>query len=70
MCKHIFNYLPDIRENYNPDGETLTGVCIHCGVKEKAYGMRWSRLMEEKLLWDSPFGAFLDNDRAIWCNKY
>lgn len=42
MCKHSFDFPPDIKENYNLDGKTLTGVCRYCGAKEIAYGMRWT----------------------------
>ena len=40
MCKHVFVYPEDKRENYNPD-RTLTGVCRYCRATEKSYGMRW-----------------------------
>lgn len=56
MCKHLFSYPEDKRENYNPDSKTLTGVCKYCGVKQISYGMRWSIPLEEKFLHDIPYG--------------
>ena len=56
MCKHLFEYLPDYPENYNPDGKTLTGVCKYCGVKQKAYGMRWMIPRYDNFLEQVPFG--------------
>ena len=41
MCNHIYEFPEDWRENYNPDGLTLTGKCCKCGETQKAYGMRW-----------------------------
>ena len=41
MCKHHFVYPDDIPENYNLDGQTLTGWC-KCGATKKSYGLHWS----------------------------
>jgi len=49
MCKHLFDYPEDKRENYNPDGKTLTGMC-RCGATKRAYGMRWAIPIEEAFL--------------------
>jgi len=66
MCNHVFNYPIDIKENYNSDGKTLTGICKHCGSKQKAYGMRWSILIEEALLKEVPYGeSHLDKTKII-----
>jgi hypothetical protein len=69
MCNHhVFEYPEDKRENYNPDGKTLTGVC-KCGAKQKAYGMRWSILVEESFLQEIPYGETrfeFDKSRIIW----
>ena len=48
MCNHVFKYPLDIKENYNPDGKTLTGVCKYCGAKKRAYGMRGALPIFEK----------------------
>ena len=65
MCNHIFDYPDDVRGNYNPDGETLTGTCRYCGVKKKAYGLRWAmRIVEEHYQVPWPFGY---NDKLIDC---
>ena len=68
MCNHVYDYPMDARENYNPDGKTLTGVCKYCGVKQKAYGMRWAILVEEKFLQYTPYGEVtleFDNSKII-----
>ena len=56
MCNHVLSYPEDTRENYNPDGETLTGVCKHCGAKQKAYGMRYMIPRHDNFLKEDPFG--------------
>jgi len=56
MCKHVFRFPEDRGENYNPDGKTLTGICMNCGAKKRAYGMRWSIPIEENFLQQVPFG--------------
>jgi len=58
MCKHHFEYPEDKRENYNPDGKTLTGIC-RCGATKRAYGMRWSIPVEEAFLQEIPYGESL-----------
>ncbi len=55
MCDHHFLYPEDTRDNYNPDGKTLTGIC-KCGAKKRAYGMRWSIPIEESFLHEIPYG--------------
>ena len=54
MCNHIYNYPEDKRENYNPDGKTLTGVCKLCGRGDSAFGRREILLIEEKYLKEHP----------------
>ena len=54
MCKHVFEYPDDKKENYNPDGETLTGVC-RCGAKKKAYGMLWM-IPKHNEVYQNPMG--------------
>ena len=49
MCKHVFDYPEDRPQNYNPDGQTLTGRC-KCGVTKESYGMHWSIPMCEEFL--------------------
>ena len=56
MCNHVFSYPPDTRENYNPDGETLTGICKYCGIIRKSYGMQWSISREESFRKLDPLG--------------
>ena len=70
MCRHVFEYPEDTRENYNPDGKTLTGVCKYCGIKQRAYGMRWSIPLEEAFLQQVPYGGlslfgFVDKNDII-----
>jgi len=69
MCNHIFSYPEDTRENYNPDGKTLTGICRCCGTKKSAYGKRWAISIEEAFLQQEPFGEsqfdYLDKTRII-----
>ena len=50
MCNHVFRFPEDTGDNYNHDGNTLTGTCRHCGAKQKAYGMRWAIPIEEDFL--------------------
>ena len=67
MCVHVYQYPPDTRENYNPDGKTLTGVC-KCGAKEKSYGVRWSIGEEERFLYTDPYGdtsTYIDKSRIM-----
>uniref|UniRef100_A0A6M3LB64 Uncharacterized protein n=1 Tax=viral metagenome TaxID=1070528 RepID=A0A6M3LB64_9ZZZZ len=64
MCNHVFRYPEDKRENYNSDGETLTGVCKYCGKQERAYGLRWVIRMEENFLWQDPCWEF-DNSNIM-----
>jgi len=59
----------DIRENYNSDRKTLTGVCKYCGAKKKAYGKRWAIVVEEKFLQQFPYGeasTTFDNSNIIY----
>jgi len=56
MCEHVFNYPPDIKENYDLNGKTLTGVCRYCGVQQKSYGMRWAIPHVDTFLEKNPFG--------------
>ena len=56
MCRHVFEYPEDIKENYNPDGKTLTGICRFCGAKQIAHGRRWTISLEEKIIDRKPFG--------------
>ena len=67
MCKHVFEYPEDTRNNYNIDGKTLTGVCRYCGVTQKAYGMRWIIPIEESFLQQIPYGeiSFVDKNNII-----
>jgi len=69
MCNHVFGYPIDRKENYNPDGKTLTGICKYCGVKQKSYGMRWTIPIEENFLQEIPFGdsIFEFDKSAIIC---
>ena len=53
MCQHVFSYPEDKLENYNPDGETITGIC-KCGAKKKAYGMRYLLPIYDELS-DNPY---------------
>ena len=72
MCQHVFNYPQDKRENYNPDGKTLTGKCRFCNAVQNAYGMRWSIPIEEKFLNVNPYGesqfdyAGIDKPLEMW----
>ena len=64
MCNHIFDYSDDVGENYNPDGETLTGICRYCGLKQKSYGMRWAiRIIENHCQAPMPFDYSDYNDK-------
>uniref|UniRef100_A0A6M3LJH3 Uncharacterized protein n=1 Tax=viral metagenome TaxID=1070528 RepID=A0A6M3LJH3_9ZZZZ len=68
MCNHIFNYPEDKRENYNPDGKTLTGICKHCGLKHKSYGLVWAIQREEDWAWQGFYKdeeIKLDNPRGV-----
>ncbi len=56
MCDHVFVFPEEKRENYNQDGKTITGVCKHCGVKQKAFGRRWAIDIEENFLKQIPYG--------------
>lgn len=71
MCNHLrVKYPEDIPENYNKDGETITGICRGCGKRRKAYGMRWAIQIEEKFLRNEPYGEtifdYLDKRVEIW----
>ena len=55
MCRHIFDYPVDKEGNYNPDKETLMGVCRNCGIKQISYGMRWMIPKYEEAWWDGDF---------------
>ncbi len=54
MCKHIFDYPIDKEDNYNPDKETLVGVCRGCGLKQISYGMR-GMIPKYDESWQDPF---------------
>ncbi len=62
MCNHVLAYPDDIRENYNPDGKTLTGICKKCGMEKIAYGMRWAIPIEESFLKQIPYGETIFED--------
>ncbi len=66
MCKHVFVYPEDCRENLNPDGMTLTGQC-KCGATQSSHGMRWAINEEEKFKHDAPYGIeSIDNLIELW----
>ncbi len=68
MCNHVFSFSEDTRENYNSDGKTLMGICKYCGLKKKAYGMRWAIKVEESLLEVDPYNEvneIFDKSRII-----
>ena len=71
MCSHVFKYPEDKRENYNPDGKTLTGICKLCGVKQQAYGIRWMIPRYDNFLAQNAFGEisrfnFIDKNEILW----
>lgn len=59
MCNHIFNYPEDKPKNYNDDGLTLTGICRHCGAKQKSYGMKWAIQLHETVKHQDPYGEYV-----------
>jgi len=69
MCNHIFEYPEDTIKNYNHNGKTLTGICKHCGVKQKSYGRKWMLPIEERFHEQSSYGEsqfyYLDRTKII-----
>jgi hypothetical protein len=55
MCNHHFVFPNDNPENYNSDGQTLSGRC-KCGATQNAYGMRWMINREDNFLEQVPYG--------------
>ena len=71
MCNHVFGYPIDRKENYNPDGKTLTGICRHCGIRQKSYGMSWMIPRYDNFLQQTPIGEiglceFVDKNNIMW----
>lgn len=54
MRNHQFKFPEDVPENYNPDGQTLTGRC-KCGATQEARGMRWAIPAHDKFLQYFPY---------------
>ena len=67
MCQHVFNFPAEVKGNYNPDGQTLTGVCKFCGAKQKAYGIRWMIEKEENALEQRFFNMPKFDKSSITC---
>jgi len=69
MCSHVFVYPEDKPENYNQDGETITGRC-KCGTIQQAYGIRWMVRREDNFIQQIPYGEtlteFVDKSVEVW----
>lgn len=59
MCHHIFSYPEDKTVNYNPDKETLMGICKVCGAKESSYGRKWAIPKVDDYYYEHPYGVNL-----------